>query len=203
MSDNVTIAIISTLGGIILAIVTAWSKTYFENLEKKVKLNNITSGETIKKFIKIQAWLDSLVKKYNLDRAIIFQFHNGEYFQNGSSILKFSATYESTKPGIISLKEKFKNLFVSEYPKWINSLISNKYVYRTIDKIKDEKTLEDFRVYGIKTSLSIPIKNINNTLTGFLWITFIEDEIDLTEQQILEICNSMNILTGYLDTDKK
>jgi hypothetical protein len=199
---NIIITIITTIGGIILAIVTAWSKSYFENLAKTKKLENIASKETITQMVKLQNWLDDIRQKYDFDRICICQFHNGGDFQTGMSMSKFSMTYESVGPGISSIKDNFKNIFISEYTKWMNALLNKDYIIKNYDELNDQISVDQFKKYGIDTSLSIPIKDINGRLTAFMWIHLVRSNEKFSQTEIKELVNLSYSIKGYLDMNK-
>ena len=51
--------------------------------------------------------------KVDAARALIVQFHNGEYFLDGSGVKKMSTSHESLRYGISSCGEKLQNILIS------------------------------------------------------------------------------------------
>ena len=51
--------------------------------------------------------------KVDAARAMIIQFHNGEYFLDGSGVKKMSTSHESLRYGISSCGEKLQNILIS------------------------------------------------------------------------------------------
>jgi len=190
------------VSGIILAIVSSWAKSYFEQREMKKKVNSMTSEKFLGAMIKVQNWLDGIREFYDFDRISICQFHNGGEFQNGTPMSKFSITYESVSPGISTIKNDFKNVFTSEYPKWVSAMLRKKIIIKCPETTENTKTKEQLEKYGILKSVTIPIKDINNCLVGFIWIHWVKNHDKFQEIEFEKLCNSLAEIKGYLDMNK-
>jgi hypothetical protein len=71
---------------------------------------------------KIIARISTLLADCKAQRCEIMMFHNGEYYMNGSSILKVSCAYESVTAGVSSVCEEWQNILVSQIPEAVGFL---------------------------------------------------------------------------------
>jgi len=108
------------IGYVIIATITViiiWIKDLIKKfIERKKRQKDHSISH---KNIKIHSELDEILTEFRLltdsARISIIQFHNGEYFYNGSPILKFSMTHESRTRGMSSIIEKIQGYYLSPY----------------------------------------------------------------------------------------
>lgn len=84
-------------------------------LEKKQdKKDAITASK-----LKINCEVNELLAEFRVlsdaARISVLQFHNGDYFYNGSPVLKFSMTHESCTRGVSRITEKIQGCHLSAY----------------------------------------------------------------------------------------
>ena len=197
MSDNVLISIISAFSAVMLAIIGSWAKEYFATKATETKLKNIAGPAKLGGMLKVHNWIENFRQEYDLDRIAICQFHNGGQFANGTSMSKFSMTYESTSPGISSIKENFKNIFTSDFAAWINKMNHTHLILSDRKNTTNQKTKEQFKQYGIQYSLTVPIKDISGCLIAFVWIHGIREDFDIGTN--MEAIHKINQIKGYID----
>jgi hypothetical protein len=184
-------------GAILLAIVGSWAKEYFADKFTSNKLKNIASPVKLGGMVKVQNWIEHFRQEYDLDRISICQFHNGGQFANGTSMSKFSMTYESTSPGISSIKDSFKNIFTTDFVAWINKMNHSQLILADIKNTKNQKTKDQFTQHGIEYSLTVPIKDISGCLIAFVWIHGIREDFDIAGNT--EAIQKINEIKGYID----
>lgn len=197
MNDNVLISIISAFSAVILAIVGSWAKEYFAAKAVETKLKNIASPIKLGGMLKVQNWIENFRQEYDLDRISICQFHNGGQFANGTSMSKFSMTYESNSPGISSIKDSFKNVFTTDFVAWINKMNHSTIILADLKTTTNQKTRDQFKQYGIEYSLTIPIKDISGCLIAFVWIHGIREDFHISKNA--EAIHKINQIKGYID----
>lgn len=74
------------------------------NIEKITQKNNL-----------IYDLLSEIRIKADAARTYILEFHNGEYYSNGTPIIKFSMTYESCSLGVSTHAPSTQNFILSSY----------------------------------------------------------------------------------------
>ena len=137
MSDQVLTAIVTTVGSIVVAIITVIVKSRLDrkfDAKKKDDEESITEND-LEDMVEVQLWLDNFRAKYEFERAGIFQFHNGGKFFKGKSMKKFSMTFESTEPGYEKIKRINQNVLASEYPEWISMMLKKRAFDLTVDEL--------------------------------------------------------------------
>jgi hypothetical protein len=81
--------------------------------------------------------LENLQEESDANNVLIVRFRNGSYDSVGSSILKFFASNEKTKPGYYMIGDKIQDVSRSLYGNFCDSLIKEKKVY-----IRDRASLK-------------------------------------------------------------
>ena len=180
--------VITGIFSVAVALISVWWRDYLEKRKRDKVYNEAVSENDLVEMIEIQRWLDELRKEYDVDRAAIYQFHNGGYFASGASIKKFTMTYESTRPGIASIKRSSQNMLASEHPKWVEKMFKEEFFVCDFNETSDEKARDDMEHYGIKKSVTVAVRDITNHLVGFIALhsiiadrNFYELEHDLIE----------------------
>jgi len=72
-----------------------------------------TITRTVGNITQVVERLAELRSALGADRACVFQFHNGDYFINGSPILRMSCTHESVAPGVAGIKVHSRDIMVN------------------------------------------------------------------------------------------
>ena len=111
--------------------------------------------------MRIKKMLIELRTETKADRAHVVQFHNGEYYDNNSSIKRFTYCYEDLKDGVSSNQEKYQRRLVSGYAEGLSKLVDgddpvNKLTVNELDScLYKGKMLED----GTIAQIGVPLKS--------------------------------------------
>ena len=156
------------LSFVLLTMVKNWfSKAKFFDAARMINYNS-----------KIRDLLVELRTVQNADRAKLFQFHNGEYFVSGESVMKFSLTHVAMKTGI-------------SFPELSASYVSvpTGYLTRTLEalqtdgvhKIVTEESEDDFFLKhifvaeGIQYCLMAPVMDNKGHWVGFVMCVWLNE----------------------------
>jgi hypothetical protein len=82
--------------------------------------------------------LTNLQMETDAENVLVVRFRNGSYDSMGSSILKFFASNEKTKPGYLMIGDKVQDVSRSLYGNFCDTLIKEKKVY-----IRDRESLKN------------------------------------------------------------
>lgn len=152
------IAISVTILGIILAL--------------KGKVKAFTSKKITKNWAlhtQIHEGLTELRVLTDCARVQLIQFHNGEYFMDGVSMMKLSCTHESLAKGVSSIAGSTTNILISLYASVIDKILLDS---TEINFVKDEKE-GYYRSFlesaNITCYIALPVK-YKNLISGYLVI---------------------------------
>lgn len=143
----------------------------------KVSLH-VSNARKVRKdaIFKINRLLTELMNKLNVDRAAIFEYHNGGYNLTGLPFLHFSLTIQRNRLGVDELSKDFDNVLVSAVPEFVNDIDKN--VIHFIPDIKELK--QKFpRLYrelsgdGMTSAILCSLEGVNDQI-GFLLLAFRE-----------------------------
>ena len=199
MSEPVTIAIITSVTSVVVALITVVVKEWVDDNKKdqiKDKEESIHEVE-VDEMVLVHDWIENFRVEYNFDTASIYQFHNGGKFFQGKSIKKFSMTYESVAPGYQKTKRMKQNILATDHPKWISAMLKTDY-FSVITENLEQKDRTELMSMGIRQAVIIPIMSLNGNLIGFIEgcnISKVDEEIDSKKESMIE--DSL-IISGYL-----
>lgn len=200
MSDQVLTAIVTTVGSIVVAIITVIVKSSLDrkfDAKKKDDEETITAND-LEDMVEVQMWLDNFRAKYEFERAGIFQFHNGGKFFKGKSMKKFSMTFESTEPGYEKIKRINQNVLASEYPEWISMMLKKRAFALTVDEL-NPKDQAELRKMGIQQFVTVPIYCLQEKLIGFIVgynISYVDEDI---RKKFVSLVEDSKFVSGYLN----
>jgi hypothetical protein len=202
--DNYIAEIISAIFLTILLIVKVYKdyivhklldpiRNLFTKTPSKLDETAVTSGRMVHNL------LIELRVKMNADRASIFLFHNGQYFNPSilnNSIWKFTCAYESCKAGVAYESSSMQNLLVTNYLSMIESLWGEmsegferfpcQNCQMDCDKTKNIIVISDFstlpygniksllETQGTKKMILSPIV-IKNDYVGFIAVSYLSN----------------------------
>ena len=195
MESLIVPGIITGVFSLIVALTSVWWKDYLDR-RKKSYAEAISESDLLS-MVELQKWLDDVRLELDVDRAAIYQFHNGGHYASGKSIKKFSMTYESTRPGIASIKRVSQNILASEHPKWMEKMFKEDFFVCDRESTDDEKAKQDLEYYGIKSTVTVPVRDITGHLVGFIACHMILHKRDFTALEEKLIDYSAEI-SGYL-----
>lgn len=186
LGEHIGYAVIAIITVIIIWITDKIKKI----LEKRKKRKQ--DAITIKN-IKIYSELDEILTEFRVlsdsARTSIIQFHNGEYFYNGSPILKFSMTHESVTRGVSSIIEKIQGYSLSPYYDMVQ-LSEKPFRINNTNEFSGSNLKGFFDAHNTISFVILPIKchkNIN--IIGILLVEWCSeaksDKINKEEVEIL------------------
>lgn len=88
--------------------------------------------------LEIDKILASLREETDATNALVIRYRNGSYDSIGSSILKFYATNEKTKPGYLQIGNNIQNISRSLYGNFCDDLLRKHKIY-----IKDKDSIDE------------------------------------------------------------
>jgi len=200
-SYHYTLIIVALITGVISPVILQLTKfllTKQPKRENSLKLSSQDEEVIIKK-------LDTLLTKYNADRAWIIEFHNGEHTFTGKSIQKFSETYEEVRKGISAEAIFTQSIPTSIFSKFFNTLNEAGYFYiDDISHLKSNNTIAQsilsfLEARRIQSFIGIAIKSIKGNFVGVLCIDSVNNSLNLTPLQIQDLIYTAANLAGYLE----
>lgn len=190
--------IITGVFSVTVALVSVWWKDYLSRWKKENNYEEAVSENDMIDMIAIQEWLDDIRREFDVDRAVIYQFHNGGHLASGASMKKFTLTYESCRPGIASIKRFSQGVLASDYPDWIGTLFkSDYYVCKDCSESENSKEKEDLEQFSVKSSATVPVRDIGEHLVGFITVQSVVKDIDFDAIKQSMLDYSIEI-SGYL-----
>jgi len=199
---HITLILVALITGVISPIVLQLTKFV---LLKLSGINKTKYKDTFKDESKITKKLDSLLEKYNADRAWIAEFHNGETNYSGKSFQKFSETYEEVSRGVSSEALNTQSIPTSVFVRFFNELnTTGHYFLKNVDDLTGSDlvglALESFlSSRSIKSFLAIAIKNLKGDFVGVLCLDSIDKILDIDEKGIHDLTYSAAALASYLE----
>jgi len=199
------------IGYAVIAIITViiiWITDKIKKLLEKRKKRN-KDAITVKN-IKIYSELDEILTEFRVltdsARTSIIQFHNGEYFYNGSPILKFSMTHESVTRGVTTIIEKIQGYYLSPYYDIIQ-LSEKPFQINNINDLVGSNLKGFFDAHNTISFVILPIKchkNIN--IIGVLlveWSSEAKSE-KINKQEIEILCQKfLSLIKNILNNKNR
>lgn len=142
--------IIMVLIVIALAVITKWALMLVENLKKlKVAANK---KPDYKKQIKCESNINQILRtiKHDLhaDSVIIMQYHNGVHSIADNSLLRISATHESTTQNSVSHLRDMDGWMASFLGEINESIFEGRYItLESTDELNEDVTARGFKQY--------------------------------------------------------
>jgi hypothetical protein len=166
-----------------------------DNQQKKEEFNSTVRNQNI-----INNSLNSIQEKYEIDRIMIMQFHNGGNFWPGNqSMKKMSVQYESTAPGISSHILALQNTPVSFFSGVLHNMLEDsKHAVFYTEKIKDNALRAFWESRGVGIVYIYPILGLDNLLLGLLIIEQTTSDSNLTVSTLNVLEDEAKRLSGYI-----
>lgn len=134
-----------------------------------------TLKEDLEASEKISRILNELISDYGCDRALVFQFHNGEYFYTGHSIDKMSNTHESVSKGVSREQINSINIFTSPYRNMMRHLLNDDVVvYSKVEDIEDFNTRVFFFDRGANSVVMTLMRDRSDRAVGILCMEYVK-----------------------------
>lgn len=195
-------ALISGLFSLIVGFGSVGFKDYLDKRKNKGQKENhdsITQND-LETMVIVQKFLEDLIDRWEIDRAAIYQFHNGGKFLNGVSMKKYSLTHEATGPGIDKIKSISQNLFLSNHPFLIKKLSESSIFSYEISDPELESVYSKLEEQGVLQIIIVPIRSLNNELIGSVSFYMIKHTVAVSQAMENELITAAQKISGYLDT---
>jgi hypothetical protein len=187
--------VVSFLMGGTLVFVTKFKKFLKEYRESKGVENNF-----IRIHSEIDEFLSELRIKLNGCRAAIVKFHNGGYFFDSTSIMKFTTTHESCKVGVESSMDRPQGHLITRFMEMMELLQNdNSGTIYTLD-LKESHFKAFLESKGTIAFSFLPLKNEKGLKIGYLiceWCSFDQiegipqEEVDMRMAYYRRVLNSL------------
>lgn len=154
--------------------------------------------ESAEKTLKIQQIIYNLLNDYEADRISIFEYHNGGKTISGLDFKKCSNTYEAVKIGNSEKYKDYQNIPISVNFLWNKLLLDKKPILiSNINCLKktDHTIYSMLSKEGIKSYYSRLICDYNDNPIGFIIITFYNEVVVLSDEQLKKF-NDVGIQVG-------
>jgi hypothetical protein len=126
-------------------------------------------------------------------RSTVLQLHNGEYFMDGISMLKFSITHESSHKGYVSQVGKLKGTQCSLFVPLLNKVTQNSAVIHSVESLPaDSHARHFFDDENISHFSCLPLKS-KGTNVGFVLLQWHKDfePLLIQEKNFMDIFESI------------
>lgn len=134
-----------------------------------------TLKEDLEASEKISLLLNTMINEYHCDRALVFQFHNGEYFYTGHSIDKMSNTHEVVSKGVSREQINSINIFTSPYRNMMRNLLNdNVVVYTNVEEVEDFNTRIFFSERGANSVVMTLMRDRSDRPVGILCMEYVK-----------------------------
>lgn len=179
--------------GLVLGEIIVTAYVCIQYVKKNIKKPDVSKMIVKQNVIDmdITSKMDYVKELLNADRIHVYEFHNGEHYADYRSAIKFSCSYEVTKAGTVSVRNKCTSLPISVMPRFINEITTKGFFHcDDIEKLKDTmaSTYEFKHALNIKSFYDIAIKNTQGTVIGFLAVQWDVDTIpNIDEEEIKKL----------------
>lgn len=172
---------------------------------KKKKLSFKTIFAKDQNFVQKHTQIHELLTELRLitrsSRSLIFQFHNGGSFKDGSSMNRFSVTHESIAPGIQSMILESQDVLVTRYMELIRLLKSSPHKIISVESLSESSLQSGLMINNVMFFSVSPLRCVDSLIPlGFIcchWCSK-EEFFGISEEGIDE-----NVLSGVIETATK
>lgn len=117
----------------------------------------------------------------NATRTQLAQFHNGGYFLDGVSMMKFSITHESVQRGFFGEAMSLKDVAISLFLPRIMLVLKNEPSVHFVSDLPSSYCRQRFENIGVKAFSIVPINSQGQSIIGFVIVQW--SEFDIQNQQ--------------------
>lgn len=160
-------------------------KEWYKKRRTAVCLNSINQS------VRIREILSEVMTYFEADRAKFFQFHNGEYFVSGESIMKLSMTHVTMKAGVgypTGMQTEYQGILTGYLANTLQKVIDHPCLFKTNDTSGDSYLKHLFIINGVKQIYMVPVKNLKGNWLGIIVLTWLNDdfEVNLDHDKFME-----------------
>jgi len=193
---HVTLILTALITSVVSPVILYVTK-HIITISKKSAKCEITRNLNIENLITMK--LEKIRDYSGADRVWIAEFHNGGHTFSGRSMQKFSETYEVVRNGISQEGINTQNLPTSLFSSFFK-IVSEDSIFSIKNKDAFTSMHSFFESRGIKSFLSLVIRNIENQTIGVICLDNVQREVTIDEHTIDIIRQDVNIISGYLES---
>lgn len=156
------------------------------------RIKNWWKDRAIKKFerginqnMRVQQLLAEVRVTYSADRASLYQFHNGDYYHSGESIMKCSLTHFVTRTGISNPNSASAipstHMLLTLKSLQEKSTLRMKHIEFTDDSFEDNI----FTAAGTHTALAASVRDSRRNWIGIVCLSWITEPGELKDNSVL------------------
>jgi hypothetical protein len=181
IDSSTLISIGIVVGGVVVALaptISDWwknkSRDIFNRFDKNVKIR-----------LKIKETTKEILNRFQAQRVVIFNYHNGDYSKSGIPFDYVSIIYETTDSNTTPIMQNFQKLPISLFTTMLNDIVDNQsvgYLKHCIDEENiDEETKQQMIAYGTHTVYHFIFSN--QAKDGVISVNFVRNH-KLDEEEI-------------------
>lgn len=175
MSLTLIETLITSITSIVVALISAGViRAYTDKRKEKESRKKLV--KQIEKDQIVYYTIREIRRKYNSDRIVVMQFHNGGNFYTESPMQKVSITYERCSDGLERIAEKYQNVLVSHMCWYITHTLNKEMFYYNTSDIEDVPTRALIRNFGSQSHIAVPIYDKLNHLVGIVAMDWVFSE---------------------------
>lgn len=136
--------------------------------------------------MRVQQLLAELRVIDDADRVSLYQFHNGDHYHSGESIMKCSLTHYVTRPGI-DRPNPVQNMPTTHMLQILTALQDNKVACFQKPDVLDDSFLDHiFTASGINIISATAVRDSRKNWVGILCISWLEETECLLDDRLRE-----------------
>lgn len=163
---------------------SAWQKKQEKKKELKERPAKLDRDKEV--MVQIDGYLNHLRIYTQCNRALIFEYSNSTYTHSDTSLQYVDATYEKTDETTKPIINLFKRILITPYIGMIKAIGDSPSGYLRISEVtSDIETKKIHKYWGTNTSYNFKIST--SVWDGVIGLSWIHNEVELTQAQILEI----------------
>ena len=150
----------------LMGVFLSWFLKYKYGEYKQKKITREISQSKL-----IQTILEQQLSEYGCQRAFILQRHNGGKYGTGKSMTKLSTTFEALEEGVSTEFKEYQNLPLTLYSTMVDTIISERGIFPSVEAIDDILTRAFFLQRGTKSAVMYPVLKGTELIgvVGFEW----------------------------------
>lgn len=202
----VFVLVIATIVDVVKKVKDVLSSTITDLISSEKNATNKVKTDDIKKRIRLDKVLNDVlsdaVQDNNLDRALLFQFHNGITSKSGISFEHLRLTHEATAPGVAQSTLGYNSVDIRLFYQILKPMVleESNIVNMNIDEIVDPiKTLMNENGDG-KFIAKILNDAITDITIGMIIFTRSSSEEDFNDDSYKSITRCADICSGVLSS---
>lgn len=172
LGESAAVILLATLALYATRIKVWWAERSIRGFERSVNKN-----------VKIRELLAELRVPYMADRVTLYQFHNGEYYHSGDSIMKCSLTHFVTRVGVANPSPS-QNIPTGQMIQTVKVLKENPSVTLSLNTFEDDNFLDClFTATGTQAVLAAAVRDSRKNWLGIVCVEWLCDKVDNPPQE--------------------